>query len=61
VPVQYDMPLYRPPSEGNKLIIQTAFGCSANCCTFCSMYKSKSFPARPIEDVFADIDGAATE
>ena len=61
MPIQYDMPLYRPPSEGNNLIIQATLGCSANYCTFCSMYKSKSYMARPIEDVFADIDVAATE
>lgn len=55
----YDMPLYRPPSEGNNLIIQATLGCSANYCTFCSMYKTKSYRARPLEEVFADIDRAA--
>jgi coproporphyrinogen III oxidase-like Fe-S oxidoreductase len=57
----YDMPLYRPPSEGNNLIIQATLGCSANYCTFCSMYKTKSYMARPLEQVFADIDEAAQE
>ena len=55
----YDMPLYRPPSEGNNLIIQATLGCSANYCTFCSMYKTKSYRARPLDQVFADIDQAA--
>jgi len=55
----YDMPLYRPPSEGNNLIIQATLGCSANYCTFCSMYKTKSYRARPLDQVFADIDRAA--
>ena len=55
----YDMPLYRPPSEGNNLIIQATLGCSANYCTFCSMYKTKSYRARSLDDVFADIDAAA--
>jgi len=57
--LNYDMPLYRPPSEGNNLIIQATLGCSANYCTFCSMYKTKSYHARPLKQVFADIDTAA--
>lgn len=55
------MPLYRPPSEGNNLIIQATLGCSANYCTFCSMYKTKSYRARPLEQVFYDIDKAMYE
>ncbi|KLN62522.1 radical SAM protein [Kiloniella spongiae] len=55
------MPLYRPPSEGNNLIIQATLGCSANYCTFCSMYKTKTYRARPLDQVFADIDQAAQE
>ena len=55
----YDMPLWRPPSEGRNLIIQATIGCSFNRCTFCSMYRTKSFHARPIEDVRADIAKAA--
>jgi len=57
----YDHPLYRPPSEGNNLIIQATLGCSFNQCSFCSMYTSKTYRARPLEDVFADIDAAAGE
>ncbi|MEQ8666592.1 MAG: radical SAM protein [Rhodospirillales bacterium] len=57
--LHYDMPLYRPPSEGDNLIIQVTLGCSANYCTFCSMYKTKSYRARPLDDVYADIDAAA--
>lgn len=53
------MPLYRPPSEGNNLIIQATLGCSFNQCSFCSMYKTKDYQARPLEDVFADIDRTA--
>ncbi|WP_135081915.1 radical SAM protein [Terasakiella sp. SH-1] len=57
--LSYDMPLYRPPSEGNNLIIQATLGCSFNQCSFCSMYKTKDYRPRPLEDVFADIDRAA--
>jgi coproporphyrinogen III oxidase-like Fe-S oxidoreductase len=59
MPLDYDMPLYRPPSEGNNVIIQATLGCSFNKCTFCSMYKTKEFQARPLEEVFADIRRAA--
>lgn len=58
-PLRYEQPLYRPPSEGQNLIIQATIGCSFNHCTFCSMYKTKAFRARPLADVFADIDTAA--
>lgn len=51
----YDMPLYRPPSEADNLIIQATRGCSFNKCTFCAMYKTKDYAARPLADVFADI------
>ena len=57
----YDMPLYRPPSEGPNLIVQATYGCSFNECSFCSMYKTKTFRARPLADVFADIDAFADE
>ena len=56
MPITYDMPLYRPPSEGNNLIVQATLGCSFNHCTFCSMYKSKTYQARPLDSVFAEID-----
>lgn len=56
LPITYDMPLYRPPSEGNNLIVQATLGCSFNHCTFCSMYKSKSYQVRPLDQVFAEID-----
>lgn len=58
--LSYDMPLYRPPSEGNNLIIQATLGCHFNQCSFCSMYKTKSYQARPLVDVFKDIEQAAS-
>lgn len=55
----YDAPVYRPPSEARSLIIQATIGCSFDGCTFCSMYKSKDYRARPLDAVFADIATAA--
>lgn len=57
--LNYDMPLYRPPSEGNNLIIQATLGCHFNQCSFCSMYKQKQYTVRPLETVFNEIDTAA--
>jgi len=59
--IVYDMPLWRPPSEGPNLIIQATLGCSFNACTFCTMYKHKDYVARPLADVFADIEDAAED
>lgn len=57
--LHYDMPLFRPPSEGDNLILQATLGCSFNQCSFCSMYKTKAYKARPLDQVFADIDQLA--
>ena len=52
----YSMPLYRPPSEANSLIVQATIGCSHNKCTFCSMYKSKKFRIKSLEEIKKHID-----
>ncbi|MBI5890825.1 MAG: radical SAM protein [Nitrosomonadales bacterium] len=57
----YDQPLFRPPSEGDNLIIQTTLGCSFNQCSFCAMYRSKQYIERPLADVLADIHQAAAD
>ncbi|MFT7003143.1 MAG: radical SAM superfamily enzyme YgiQ (UPF0313 family) [Sulfurimonas sp.] len=54
--IKYSYPLFRPPAEADNIIIQATYGCSYNNCTFCSMYKTKSYEVRAIEDVFKDID-----
>lgn len=59
--LDYDYPLWRPPSEGDNLIIQATLGCRYNQCSFCSMYKTKEYRARSLDEVFADIDAAARD
>jgi len=58
--INYDEPLYRPPSEANSLIIQATLGCSHNRCSFCTMYKSKTYTERSLTDIFAEIDSVST-
>ncbi|MCP4393824.1 MAG: radical SAM protein [Alphaproteobacteria bacterium] len=57
--LNYEEPLFRPPSEGKNLIIQTTIGCSHNKCAFCSMYSNKQFRIKPLEDTFKDIETAS--
>jgi coproporphyrinogen III oxidase-like Fe-S oxidoreductase len=59
--LDYDLPLYRPPGERDNLIIQATLGCSYNQCSFCAMYRSKRYRARPLEEVFCAIDAAARD
>ena len=57
--LEYDYPLYRPPSEAKSLIFQVTLGCSFNECSFCDMYRSKKYSQRPWEQVKSEIDKAA--
>ena len=57
--LDYDEPLFRPPAEGENLIIQATLGCSFNRCSFCAMYRSKQYVERPLAEVFHDIEHAA--
>lgn len=57
--LDYDFPLWRPPSEGDNLIIQATLGCRFNGCTFCSMYKVKEYRVRDLAAVYDDIAAAA--
>jgi radical SAM superfamily enzyme YgiQ (UPF0313 family) len=53
----YVEPVFRPPSEARSLIFQITVGCSQNTCTFCGMYKGKTFRVRPVAEVLAEIAG----
>lgn len=52
----YDYPLYRPPSEANSTIIQVTLGCSFNHCSFCNMYRTKTYQERSLEEIKYEID-----
>ncbi len=54
--LNYNEPLFRPPSEAYSLIFQLTHGCSWNNCAFCEMYTSKKFKLRKEEDVFTEIE-----
>ena len=53
--INYHQPVFRPPAEANSIIIQVALGCSFNKCSFCSMYETKKFKVRELEDIYSDI------
>jgi hypothetical protein len=46
----------RPPSEAESLLIRITRNCPWNRCTFCPVYKGKTFSLRPTEHVIRDID-----
>ncbi len=57
--MHYAEPVFRPPSESESLILQVTVGCSHNACTFCAMYRNKSYGVRPVPEVLEDISEAA--
>lgn len=52
--MKYEGSLYRPPSEAYSLIVQATIGCTHNKCTFCSMYKDKTFRIRSTDEIIED-------
>jgi hypothetical protein len=46
----------RPPSEAASLLLRVMRNCSWNHCTFCPVYKDRSFSRRPLAHVLRDID-----
>jgi hypothetical protein len=49
----------RPPSEAYSLLIRVTRNCPWNHCTFCPVYKTEKFSARPVEHVLKDIDAVS--
>lgn len=57
--IEYDFPLYRPPAEADNIIIQATLGCSHNRCSFCTMYKTKRYTIRSLNEVQSEIEALA--
>ncbi len=49
-------PVIRPPSEADSFLLQVTLGCSANSCSFCGAYKSKTFCVKDRKEIMADIN-----
>ncbi len=54
--LNYDWPLYRPPSEARSLIFQATLGCTHNKCAFCINYTNKRYRVKKEAELFAEID-----
>ena len=57
--MKYEGRIYRPPSEADAFILQATVGCSWNHCTYCDMYRDKTFRVRDLDAVLADVREAA--
>lgn len=58
--MRYEGKLYRPPSEAHSYILQATIGCSWNKCTYCDMYREKTFRIRDIAETLQDIHSAGS-
>ncbi len=56
--MRYKGTVYRPPSEGNSLVIQATIGCPHNKCSFCNMYKGTQFRVRSVDEIKIDLEMA---
>lgn len=56
--MRYEGKIYRPPSEAYSYILQATIGCSWNACTYCDMYRDKSFRVRDLPETLEDIQQA---
>ncbi|MGI6737452.1 MAG: radical SAM protein [Anaerovoracaceae bacterium] len=56
--MRYEGNIYRPPSEARSYLLQVTIGCAHNQCTFCSMFKDKTFRVREEAEVMEDLEMA---
>jgi radical SAM superfamily enzyme YgiQ (UPF0313 family) len=56
--MRYEGNIFRPPSEANAFILQATVGCSWNVCTYCDMYRDKTFRVRDLNETLEDVRAA---
>lgn len=54
--MRYEGTIYRPPSEADSYILQATVGCSWNACTYCDMYRAKSYRVRELAATLQDVE-----
>jgi radical SAM superfamily enzyme YgiQ (UPF0313 family) len=59
--MRYEGQIFRPPSEADAYILQATIGCSHNKCTYCAMYRDKSFRIRALDETLEDIEIAGAQ
>lgn len=57
--MRYEGRVFRPPSEADAYILQATIGCSWNHCTYCDMYRDKTFRVRDLSETLEDLTHAA--
>ena len=58
-PTHFEVGPIRPPNEANSLLVRVTRNCPHNHCTFCPVYKGRTFSERTPEEVEADIRAMA--
>lgn len=56
--MRYEGDIYSPHIKGDDYILQCTIGCSHNQCTFCAMYKQKTYRRRLLKEILKDIQMA---
>ena len=55
LPIQYEEPIFRPPSEADSILLPVTIGCSHNKCSYCAMYQTKKYRIRSWHEIVADL------
>lgn len=57
--MHYEGAIIRPPSEADSILLQVTIGCTHNKCSFCSIYKDKTFRIRDDYQIEEDLQYAS--